>query len=139
LKLKSELWNFEKFQKNYFSYTPVQEVYNSKNTSAQDLRSHKINMLQPVWQFLHAKTYSNNISLSISIAHQLIDTSKFIVCHFHYIMCKKLLNEKKFGIWTCISSMNSYYATTYTKIQNHHIKSITGHKKLKKLDNFIIG
>jgi len=35
---------------------------------------------------------------------------------------------------THISSMNSCCATTFTKT-NHYNESITGHKKLKKLDN----
>jgi len=48
---------------------------------------------------------------------------------------EKLLNEKITSneIQIHISSVNSYCATTYTKNQNHHIKSITGHQKLKKL------
>jgi len=41
--------------------------------------------------------------------------------------------------WTRISSVNSCYATTYTKTQNHYNDSITGHKKLKKLGNVKIG
>ena len=35
--------------------------------------------------------------------------------------------------------MNSCCATTYTTTQNHHRESITGHKKLKKLDKVKIG
>jgi len=41
-----------------------------------------------------------------------------------------------------ISSVNSCCTTTYTKTYNHHnvyYESITGHKKLKKLDNVEIG
>ena len=36
----------------------------------------------------HTKTYPGifDISVSICIAHQLIDISKFSVCHFHYII-----------------------------------------------------
>jgi len=52
---------------------------------------------------------------------------------------KNLLNEKKFassGTLTCIFSVNSCCATTYTKTQSHYNKSIT---KLKKLDNVKIG
>jgi len=36
---------------------------------------------------------------------------------------------------TRISSVNSCCATVYTTTQNHYNESITGHKKLKKLDN----
>jgi len=75
-----------------------------------------------------------NMSVSISIAHQLIDISKFSFCHFHYIMhIKKLLNENKIassGIWTYISKVNSWCATIYTKLL-HHIHNWT--QKLKKL------
>jgi len=35
--------------------------------------------------------------------------------------------------------VNSCCATTYTKTQNHYNESITGHKKLKKLDIVKIG
>jgi len=52
----------------------------------------------------------------------------------------KLLKEKaSSGTQTHISSANSCCATTNAKTQNHHYKSITGHKKLKKLDNVKIG
>jgi len=40
---------------------------------------------------------------------------------------------------THISSVNSCCATIYTTTQNHYNESITGHKKLKKLDNVKIG
>jgi len=95
-----------------------------------------------------AKIYPDilNISLSISIAHQSIDISKPNVCHLHYTMhVKKLLNKKNAssGTWTRrlqhTSPVSSCCATTYTKIQNYYNVSITGHKKLKKLDNVKIG
>jgi len=38
-----------------------------------------------------------------------------------------------------VNSINICCATTYTKNQDHHNESITGHKKLKKLDNVKIG
>jgi len=37
------------------------------------------------------------------------------------------------------SPVSSCCATTYTKTQSHYNLSITGHKKLKKLDNVKIG
>jgi len=55
----------------------------------------------------HAETDPGilNVSVSISIAHQLIDTSKFNVCHFYkrYILLDK--NFFPSQIWA--SSMNS--------------------------------
>jgi len=89
-----------------------------------------------------------NISLRISIAYLSIDILKFSICHLHYTMhvWKNYWMKKMFqvssGTRICASpewTLNSCCATTYTKSQNLYNESITGHKKLKKLDNVKIG
>jgi len=96
----------------------------------------------------HAKTYPGilNISLSISTAQQLIDilNSVFVTftiqCWLKNYWTKKLLQV---GLEPAdlkpMSPVSSYCAITYTKTWSHHNVSITGHKKLKKLDNVKIG
>jgi len=86
---------FQKF--HYLSYSRA-TGNNFTISGSPRLRSHKITMRYSLFGNVSCtKTYPSilNISLSISIAHQSINVSKFSVCHFHYIMrIKKLLNEK---------------------------------------------
>jgi len=61
-----------------------------------------------------------------------------IQCAFEKIIEQKNVSSFKWDSNLHISSVNSVNsccATTYTKSQDHYNESITGHKKLKKLDN----
>ena len=108
-------------------------------------RSHKsVTRYSLFGNLSRAKTYPGilNISLSISIAHQLIDILKFNVCHFHYnsVCIKKLLNKIFCFKWDSNLHLQCEQLLYYHlyKTQNHFIKSITGieqtkeTKKLKK-------
>jgi len=74
----------------------------------------------------HIQIFLMRISVSISIAHQLIDISKLSVCHFHYIMhIKKLFNknctncnliqQQLFKLTMC--STLCYYLSNITEVE----------------------
>jgi len=118
---------------------------------AQDLRNLKVQcttayclamfpMLKPIPCIL-------NISVSFSMAHQSIDISKFNISHFCYIMYIKksywIEQNNLFRVgFESVSPVSRVWTaavlplTQKTQNPNHYIKSTTGHKKLKKVDNF---
>jgi len=75
-------------------------------------------------QFCHFSTKTHpgffNTSVSISIAHQLIDILKFSVCHFHYIMRVKSSEWKNCFKWDSnLHLQRIWTAAVLPLMQNH--------------------